>query len=50
MVCKKQENKNMKNETKKIVFFTPSLNIGGIEKVFITYANQMCNNDDYEIS
>ena len=34
----------------KIVFFTPSLDIGGIEKVFITYANYMCNNNNYEIS
>lgn len=28
------------------MFFTPSLNIGGIERVFITYANELCNNYD----
>lgn len=28
------------------MFFTPSLNIGGIERVFITYANELCNNHD----
>lgn len=28
---------------KKIMFFTPSLNIGGIERVFITYANSLCH-------
>jgi glycosyltransferase involved in cell wall biosynthesis len=29
---------------KKIAFFTPSLNIGGIERVFMTYANSMIVN------
>lgn len=27
----------------KIMFYTPSLNVGGIERVFITYANALCN-------
>lgn len=30
---------------KKIVFFTPSLDVGGIENVFITYANYMANKE-----
>ena len=28
------------------MFFTPSLNIGGIERVFITYANRLCLTHD----
>lgn len=28
------------------MFFTPSLNIGGIERVFITYANKLCSKYD----
>jgi glycosyltransferase involved in cell wall biosynthesis len=30
---------------KKIAFFTPSLNIGGVERVFITYANFLVENN-----
>lgn len=30
----------------KIMFYTPSLNIGGIERVFITYANALCKHYD----
>lgn len=26
----------------KIMFYTPSLNVGGIERVFVTYANSLC--------
>lgn len=33
---------------KKIAFFTPSLNIGGIERVFITYANALVNSYEVE--
>jgi GalNAc-alpha-(1->4)-GalNAc-alpha-(1->3)-diNAcBac-PP-undecaprenol alpha-1,4-N-acetyl-D-galactosaminyltransferase len=33
---------------KKIAFFTPSLNIGGIERVFMTYANSLTNNYNVE--
>lgn len=29
---------------KTIMFFTPTLTLGGIEKVFITYANGLCDN------
>ena len=29
----------MKNRILKIAFFLPTLNVGGIERVFITYAN-----------
>jgi glycosyltransferase involved in cell wall biosynthesis len=32
---------------KKVAFFTPSLNIGGVERVFITYAN--CLVDKFEV-
>ena len=34
---------------KKIVFFLPSLNIGGIERVFITYANCLVKDNNYHI-
>lgn len=32
---------------KQVMFYTPSLNIGGIERVFITYANALC--DHYNV-
>lgn len=31
----------MKNRILKIAFFLPTLNVGGIERVFITYANSL---------
>lgn len=31
----------MNNKNLKIAFFLPTLNIGGIERVFITYANYL---------
>ena len=34
----------------KIVFFTPSLNIGGYEKVVINYANAFCSNHQVTIA
>ena len=32
---------------KTILFFTPTLTLGGVEKVFITYANGLC--DSYKV-
>ena len=34
---------------KKILFFLPSLNIGGIERVFITYANCIAKDKNYHV-
>lgn len=34
---------------KKVIIFTPSLNIGGVEKVLLTYAELLNKHDDYEV-
>lgn len=34
---------------KKIAFFCPTLDVGGVEKVFITHANYLAESNDYEI-
>lgn len=34
---------------KKIAFFCPTLDVGGVEKVFITHANYLTDSDDYEV-
>lgn len=39
----------MKNRNQRIAFFLPSLNIGGIERVFITYANYLLE-EGYDVS
>ena len=38
----------MNNKNLKIAFFLPTLNIGGIERVFITYANYLTEKE-YDI-
>lgn len=38
----------MKNRILKIAFFLPTLNVGGIERVFITYANSLSEFYDVE--
>lgn len=38
----------MKNKKLEIAFFLPSLNIGGIERIFITYANSLSKYYDVE--
>lgn len=34
---------------KKIAFFCPTLDVGGVEKVFITHANYLADSDDYDV-
>lgn len=38
----------MKNRILKIAFFLPTLNVGGIERVFITYGNSLSEFYDVE--
>ncbi|MDE5677367.1 glycosyltransferase [Phocaeicola sp.] len=40
----------MKNKNLKVAFFLPTLNIGGIERVFITYANSLSKFCDVEFA
>lgn len=39
----------MLSHKKKIAFFFPSFHVGGVEKVFITYANKLIEDDYYEV-